>query len=261
MDNISKKKKLENLKIIEKFVPHVWRVELPDGSRRILKFSHQDVNPLQKLRELIREIVVSDIFSYGGISNPAILRFHDLELCNEKDDYEEDWTLFDRNPTVKISNIEQFTIAFVIDWITRQEDRWKESKNNARLKKIENESYLFAPTDNGHSLMGPNNDWKPEDNTDSNYTSRLLFAGMISSRGELEKRISEFKSWPIKAIVFDSFEKLLNCGSSFSLESKDFILSYFMDIVNFIEIRKTMLDRLLNWYDETHQQAQLVAVQ
>lgn len=257
-------KSLQNSKTIEKFAPHVQRVKLVSGNRRILKYPHEGNNSEIKIRELTCELSVSELLAYGEICNEPILRFHDLELCLEKDDYEHPWSLFDTDLNIKVINSDQFPLAFVIDWATGQQDRSQGSVENARLQKLEDGSYLFAPTDNGNSLVF-NPDWKPDSNIDSNYSSNLLFSKKINSKEDLAVAINEFKSWQIKAITYRAIEKIFNCGCTFSIDKKEFILSLYLGAVNFIEAKKGFLDNLLSWYDETHptiqQPEQLIAAQ
>ncbi len=247
--------KLEGAKILEKPHPHVHYVELTDGSKRILKYAH-DSGPLDiQIRELIHEMVVWEFLVYAKICNPQNLYLHDLSICLERDDYPLPWSLLEETQDVKIANSDQFPVALGIDWLTAQQDRRLDNKENARFQRLESGDVLFAPTDNGSSLLGPNGDCKPEANTDSSYTSSLLFTSQIKSRNELENAISSIRSWPTTTLVMNVSEKLLNCGCSFSVEKREFILNYSVQIVNFIDRRKALLEKLLEWWDETHKQA------
>lgn len=247
---------LHDSKIKQKFYPHVHLVGLSDGSKKILKYPHEGNNSDTRLKELICELSVSELLAYGGIYNEPRLYFNDADLCIEKDDYEYSWSEYNSNPTIEISNADQLPLAFVIDWVTEQQDRWKESLENARLQKLESGRYIFAPTDNGNCLKF-NGDWKPEENLDSGYTSRLLFSSMIKSKEELLTAIELFKTWPIKKILFDAITKLFNCGSTFSEDKQEFILNFYIENVNFIEIRKLKFDNLVSWFETAHQQPEI----
>lgn len=253
--------KLEAAKILEKPHPHVHCVELTDGSKRTLKYAHDSVLSDVQIRELINEMVVWELSVYGKICNPQNLYFHDLSICLERDDYPLSWSSLEEIPDIKIANSDQFPIALGIDWLTAQQDRWLDNKENARFQELEGGSILFALTDNGSSLLGPNGDCKPQANTDSSYTSRLLFTKQIKSRDELERMISSIRSWPTTTLVMNVADKLLDCGCSFSIEKREFILNYCVQVVSFIDIRKALLEKLLEWWDEMHAQTTEVQVQ
>ena len=242
---------LKNSELISEPTPHIQIVLTASGLKKVIKYPRANYDYKQRLRELIHEVTVQTLLAYADISNPPNLVFHNLRVGLVRDELESSWSLFDQNPEIKIANEEKFPAALAIDYITRQRDR--ANKENTRLQRLENGSYLFLPTNNGESLLGINGDLNSTDDLFSAYINNLLFAPKIKARQELEEAINKIKSWPLYKIMLREVAiKFFSLGCTFSSQEKDFILQYCDKILHFIEQRINSLDRLLLWYDETH---------
>ena len=242
---------LRNSEIISEPTPHMQIVLTTSGLKKVVKYPRENYNCKQRLRELIHEATIQMLLAYAGISNPPNLVFHNLRVGLVRDELELSWSLFDQNLEIKIANEEKFPLALVIDYITRQRDRT--NKENTRLQKLENGSYLFLPTDNGESLLGINGELNSTDDIDSIYINNLLFASKVETRQELEDAINKAKSWPLYKIIFQEVViKFFSLGCTFSKQEEDFILQYCDKVLHFIEQRVNNLNRLILWYDEKH---------
>lgn len=242
---------LQDSELISEPTPHIQILLTTNGLKKVVKYPRENYNYKQRLRELIHEVTVQTLLAYASISNPPKLIFHNLRIGLLRDELESSWSLFDQNPEIKIANEEKFPIALVIDYITRQRDRT--NKENTRLQRLENGSYLFLPTDNGESLLGINGEFNAIDDLGSAYIYNLLFAPKVKTRQELEDAINEVKFWPLYKIMIQEVAiKFFSLGCTFSKQEEDFILQYCDKVLHFIEQRINNLDRLLLWYDETH---------
>lgn len=246
---------LQNSELISEPKPHIQIVLTPSGLKKVIKYPRENYNYGQRLRELVHEVTIQTLLAWADIGNPPILIFHNLRIGLVRDELEYSWDLFDQNPEIKIANEEKFPIALTIDYITRQRDR--ANKENTRLQKIENGSYLFLPTDNGESFLGINADLNSTDDTNSTYISNLLFASRIKTRQELEQAISKVKYWPLYKIMQEVASKFFSLGCTFSKQDEDFILQYCDKVLHFMEARISNLNPLLEWFDETRPQVDM----
>lgn len=244
---------LQGYKTIQQFRPHVKSVRTPSGSVEIWKSPHPGRSPDQQDREMLNELTVSGLFSYGKINDAADFDFRDSLPCViHKAEYPYSWDIVDTQPE-KIANVELAPIALVVDWVTAQQDRGLGSKENARLQKIEDGRYRFGLFDNGNSLLMEHGQARPEENTEPQYTSQLLLSRLVTNREALEQAIKEVSSWPIDKIIYEQFCKYLKACKR-TEESFQFIVNYQNQVVNFIRFRLSIVpSKLLDtWYDGIH---------
>lgn len=219
---------------------YVKMIHMEDGKDLVWKAPRPDSDLETQLREQFNEIFCGKVFD-ELIDSKLEPELYDLdqEFGITTKYIDQEWS--PNRDLSSYTNSDKLNVFFGLEVWFNQQDRKKEATRHLRVKTNTDNTATICPIDNGFSLMGIDESKSdPGSNLNYQFIDELLSSSFITGAPDIETAIVVIDSVDVDRIVLDTATHFIGT-CSFSPTIRQFIFGYSKRLIDYLEVRRTLL--------------------